>query len=463
MNAARTSTKTPETPVIEISSASGYETDIKLFGSRYKQGGRTVYALDLSLAQIADLITPPNPDVASPGNRAIRPKHAHDFATYLRQRKDWVMPGMLLRAPGIFDFDMQAEVGGVQFGVISFARRAMADLHILDGQHRILGINYAQQGIAADLDKARSNLAAARKTDPKGAAMLEAKERIAKLDLERERLEMERASIQIFVEEDLRAYRQMFFDIADNALGITASVKSRFDSRKVVNRALPLAEEHPLLAGRIDPERDRAGRGSPYLMGAKHVAEIIRTVNVGLDGRVSRRQEEEFKEDVMANRTKDFLTLLAETMPDMQAIVLGQLSPLELRAKSLLGSVLFVRILGGVYFDLVVDRAWDRELVKAFFSKLAPHMSGPAYEGDIWTEHVPDNIFTPGAMAPRQRRQDLKALREEILGWAIDKPAFLDAEPAPRPETVPEEVSTEEEMRVVDEILATNLPKGKSK
>ena len=38
------------------------------------------------------------------------------------------------------------------------------------------------------------------------------------------------------VEDDSTAYKQMFFDIADNALGITSSVRARFDSRKVVNR-----------------------------------------------------------------------------------------------------------------------------------------------------------------------------------------------------------------------------------
>lgn len=460
MSATRTNTKPrpkEENAVKDIPAVTGYDTDISLFASRYKQGGRVVYSLDLSLAQIISLVTIPDPNVTLPGNRQIRPAHADGFAKYLRLREDWVMPGMILRAPGIFKFDVQAEVGGVQFGVISFPKKAMADLHILDGQHRILGIARANDQITSELDKARSNLANARRADPKGVTVAEAQTRITKLEKERDRLQEERASIQIFVEENLTAYRQMFFDISDNQLSITASVRSRFDSRKVVNRALPLVQEHPLLQGRVDAERDRVGRGSPYMLGAKHVVEVIRTVNVGLDGRVSRRQESEFDEEVMANRAKDFFTMLVEAFPQMQAITLGQLSTDLLRKTSLLGSVLFVRILGGVYYDLLVDRKWERDDVKAFFVKLAPHVSGPVYQGDIWTEHVPDNILSEGAMAPRGRRQDLKALKNAVTGWAIDKPAWLDEKPAPRPED--EEPSTEEEMRVVDEILATNLKK----
>jgi hypothetical protein len=426
-------TKTTPKPTIAVPTASGYDADITLFASRYKQGGRTVYGLDLSLAQVASLITPPDPNAVSPGNRAIRPAHADAFAKYIREREDWVMPGMILRAPGIFKFEVQAEVAGVQFGIISFPRLSMTDLHILDGQHRILGIFRAQKQIGEDLDKARSNLALAKRNDPKGRAVTDAQERIAKLDYQRKRLDSERASIQIFVEEDPTAYRQMFFDIADNALGITASVKSRFDSRKVVNRALAPTMEHPLLTGRVDPEGDRVGRGSMYLLGAKHVAEVIRTVNVGLDGRVSRRQEEEFSEHAMADKTKDFFDMLVEAFPPLRAITLGQLTTDQLRRTSLLGSVLFIRILAGVYHDLLSDEHhWAREDVEKFFEKLAPHLEGPAYEGSIWLERTPD-IYSDGSFGPRGRRQDLAALKAALVGWALDKPKFLDAKPKARP------------------------------
>jgi hypothetical protein len=448
------STTTTTKPLPEVS---GYSDEITLYATRYKQGGRTVYSLDLSLAQVASMITRPDPTATNPGNRQIRPPHAEAFGKYIREHEDWIIPGMLLRSPNIFNFDIQADLGGVQFGILTFSRQTLNDLHILDGQHRILGVYLGFDALNRDLDKARSNLALARRNEgASGAAVKDAQRRIAALDKTRKRLDDERVSLQIFVESDPVAYRQMFFDIADNALGITASVRTRFDSRKVVNRALPLvSDSHELLKARVDEEGDRVGRGSVYLMGAKHVAEIIRTVNVGLDGRVSRRQEEEFDEKVMADKTKDFLDVLTEAFPQMRAITLGQLTTDQLRRTSLLGSVLFLRVLGGVYHDLLDPElhAWSREDVVKFFAKLAPHLEGPAYPGSIWLEHLPE-IYTDGSFGPRGRRQDLQALKIALVDWALDKPKWLNAKPAPRPEDVPEEVSTEEEMRVVDEILA---------
>ena len=420
-------------PVAEVS---GYSSDIKFYATRYKQGGRTVYSLDLSLEQINSLITPPDPTKASPGNRAIRPAHADGFAKYLRERPDWVMPGMILRAPAVFEFDVQAEIGGVQFGIISFPRRAAADLHILDGQHRILGISRAMQSIADDLDKARSQLASARRVEPGGNAEKLAREKIAQLEKQRARLINERASMTIFVEEDPVAYKQMFFDIADNALGITASVRARFDTRKVVNRALDGTMTHPLLTGRVDPESDRIGRGSPYLMGAKHVAEIVRTLTVGLDGRVSKRQEAELKERDLADRAHKFFDILVEAFPAVRALVDGQITPDGLRKTSLLGSVLFLRVLAGTLYDLTTEHAFTDEMVEGFFAKLAPHVNGSVTSTSIWATQMNGEVFNVGAFSPRSRRQDLKAIKNFLVEWAIIKPDFVAAAPVapPKPE-----------------------------
>ena len=34
----------------------GYDPDIQFYATRYRQGGRTVYSLDLALTQIAELL-----------------------------------------------------------------------------------------------------------------------------------------------------------------------------------------------------------------------------------------------------------------------------------------------------------------------------------------------------------------------------------------------------------------------
>ena len=64
-------------------------------------------------------------------------------------------------------------------------------------------------------------------------------------------------TIQIVLENDPKAYKQMPYDIAGDAKGFTGSVRTRFDSTKIVNRCLEVVMEHPLLENNVDIEQDR--------------------------------------------------------------------------------------------------------------------------------------------------------------------------------------------------------------
>jgi DNA-sulfur modification-associated len=405
----------------------GYDPDVRFYATRYRQGERTVYSLDLALTQIAELLPAPDPANPTEGNRRIRESHARGFAEYVRQQREWVAPALLLRGPDIFRFEARERIGGTEFGVLSFPRLASTDLRILDGQHRILGIHFAIQGIAADLEKARSGLAAAKRTEAEPAVIAQFQEKIDLLNAQRERFARERTSLQIFIEDDQVAFKQMFFDIADNALGITSSVRARFDSRKVVNRSLEEVMKHALLQNRVDREQDRIGHGNPNLMGAKHVAEIIRTLAVGIEGRIGRRLEDELHEDALVQQTNEFLDALVAAFPPLDAVIDGRKTPEDLRKTSLLGSTVMFRVLAGTYAELVEAYGFDEEEVTEFFRKLAPHMDGPVTKDSIWITEVPDDIFTPGALAPRSRRQDLKSLRDTLVSWArqVTTPPFL--------------------------------------
>lgn len=404
----------------------GYDPDVRFFATRYRQGTRTVFSLDLSLTQIAGLLPTPNPANPTEGNRRIKEGHARGFGDYVRSQAEWVAPALVLRAPDIFGFDVRESIGGTEFGVISFPRLASTDLRILDGQHRILGIHMAIQGIADDIEKARSSLAAARRTDAEPALLTQFQEQIERLSEQRERFDRERTSLQIFIEDDQAAYKQMFFDIADNALGITSSVRARFDSRKVVNRSLEDVMRHALLRGRVDPEQDRVGRNNPNLMGAKHVAELIRTIAVGIDGRIGRRLEDELREDALVQKTNNFLDTLLASFAPLASVADDELAPEELRKTSLLGSTVVLRVLAGTYTELVDRQKLDDDDIIDFFRKLAPHMEGPVASDSIWLRHVTDEVFSEGALAPRSRRQDLKALRDALVSWATTEPAWLD-------------------------------------
>jgi hypothetical protein len=411
---------------------SGYSPNETFFATRYHQGGRTVYSIDLSLTQIAALIPAPNPDKSNEGNRQVKVSHARGFGEYVRDKAEWIAPALVLRAPDIFAFDVRESVEGTEFGVLAFPKHAREDLRILDGQHRILGIHLAIGGIGDDLERARTVLAAAKRNGDNAATIAAAQERVNQLTSQRERFARERTTLQIFVEDDQIAYRQMFFDIAENALGITSSVKARFDSRKVVNRALEPVMNHALLKDRVDPEQDRVSRNNPNLMGAKSVAEIIRTVAVGIDGRIGRRLEDELNEGELVENTNNFLDVLLEAFPDLAAVADGEKSPQELRQSSLLGSIVVLRVLAGVYSDLTGPRhKFAEDEVTEFFASLAPHMHAPVRADSIWVQQVPNEVFAEGSSGPRSRRQDLKQFRDSLVDWAAKNPEWLnESEPA---------------------------------
>ena len=166
---------------------------------------------------------------------------------------------------------------------------------------------------------------------------------------------------------------------------------------------------------------------NPNLVGAKHVAEIVRTLAVGIDGRIGRRLEDELREDALVQRSNNFFDALLTGFPTLAAVADNDLTPEELRKSSLLGSTTVLRVLAGVYYQLAEVQKYDEEEVAEFFANLAPHTSAPVDSESIWVRHVPDDIFVLGASGPRARRQDLKTLRDAIVDWAINDPSWLSA------------------------------------
>ncbi len=398
----------------------GYDTEDRYYATRYQQGGRTVYSIDLSLAQVAGSLPRPDPNRPTPGNRRVKDSHARSFGKYVREKETWIAPALLLRAPDMFSFKVEREVEGTQFGILSLPRLARTDLKILDGQHRILGLYYAVDDLAAELESNRSQMVAARRQENPDLEQ-HFQDKVRELEEQRSRLHRERISVQVHIEEDLNEFKQMFVDIADNALGIQSAIRVRFDSRKVVNRSLEDVLKHALLVDRVDLEQDRVGGSSPCLLGAKHVADIIRTVTVGLAGRVGRRQENELREAALVENTNNFLDTLVGGFPALESVVDGSSTPEVLRKTSLLGSATMLRVLAGVYQELNKDN-WSDDEIQEFFSKLAPSMGAPIKQGSPWMEA---GVFSDGAMAPKARRQDLEALARTTVRWARETPKWL--------------------------------------
>lgn len=428
----------------EVGNLSGYSDSDQYLATRFTQGGRDVYCIDLSVPQLVATLPKPDHTRQLDGNRKINLKHASDFGTYVRENKSWIIPPLLLRAPEhTFEFEPKTSIGGTVWGVLTLPRLARHDLKIVDGQHRILGFHLAFEDLQEERDVARGKLhTSERHGDTK--EQRQQKKQVAAISTDHQRLAQERVAVQIVIVDADEEYKQMFVDIANNAKGISRSVTARFDNRRIVNRCLDSVMEHRLLKDRVDIERDRVLGKNENLMGVKHVADIIRTLHVGISGYITKKRERDFNETGMIDVTTNFLDTLIEGFDDFAAIVDDSLTPPDLRARSLLGSTTMQRVLAGVYHDLIINpssntirpprdpdqpdairvpRQRSRSEVARFFQILAPHMTAPVDEDSIWRRKTAQ--FAPEASAPRAGAQELKELTAEIRNWAVTPPEWL--------------------------------------
>lgn len=405
----------------EEQTLSGYETADEYWATMYSQGGRRVYNIDLSLMAVASTLPRPNPSQPTAGNRRVKEQHAKSFSEYVLENENWVAPSLMLRGPSVFRFQKEKQVQGAQFGILSIPRNARVDLRIIDGQHRILGFCLANEFIAQEMEKIRSHISTAKRD---GDQELEAHwlGQMPKWEALKKRLQNERISVQIHVVDDEAEYKQMFVDVADNALGISSAIRARFDSRKAVNRALEEVLKHSLLDGRVDMEQDRISGSSTYILGAKHIADIIRTLYKGISGRISKKEEQQIDEGALVESTNHFFDTLVDSFHELTEVSNEEMTPEQLRKSSLLGSATMIRILAGVYYQLEADE-WTQEEIGEFFSTLSPMMHAPIEKDSKWFE-IPEikkhGVFSENMYAPNARRQTVDILYKSILQLAED-------------------------------------------
>lgn len=404
--------------------ATGYDPNEHFFASRFRQGGREIYSLDFSVRELVTFLPKPDPEKvldASSTQRRIIPAHAKGFGDYVKDSRDWVSPALLLRAPPIFEFRRYEaiEAGTTQFGLLAVPKDARSEIEIVDGQHRTLGFHLAWEALSGDISRAREHLARSRQTD-EPALVGNAEKDLAHHIARRDELAAERVLVQIVVVETREAARRIFLDINDNAKGITGAVKSRFDDRKVVSRALnKVLADSDLLEGRVDLEQDRVLGKSKYLLGAKHVADILRALVVG-NGRVGKRLESELDEAAIAQEFGVFSEVLQRSFPALAQVVGGTLSTAQLRQQDLVGSNVMLRALASVWYELRRE-GWKSVQIAEAFAKMAPHMAAPVFADatDTWFR---TGVFEPrleGASSPRSRLQDFRTLTASIVAMCM--------------------------------------------
>lgn len=413
--------------MVEKMSLSGYEQHKQVMAQRYHLGkSGWVYLISLPLQLVATHLPIPDPDQPFPGNRRVSLKHATAFSRYWRSNAGtWAVPPLMLDTvyPLKEGFEPKYEAGGVELGVLALPHNSAAELDILDGQHRILGWKIATDQIALELKDARTELARSKEVEnAEGVQIFEKK--VTALSDEQKRLITEFVTLAILEGVSTERHKQIFSDIANNAMGITKSVTVSFDRRSVLNRvAMDLAEHSSLLGGRVDFEKDRVTGSNPNLISGKNVSDLVRHAVLGIDGRMTARREGEIKESAIADIAENFLAALVEGFPQLEDVAAGDLEPIDFRTESLLSSATMLRVLAGAYHIIAVDIS-DEKLAHvtgeghqeavALFEELADHMSYP-----IASEWMDTEVFpSADAKAPSSRSQDLKFLTTTVAGWA---------------------------------------------
>ena len=408
---------------MDLTGVTGAQRYDRYVAVRSTQGGRTLYTIQVGLSDLPVLLPVPDPDRPTPGNRRVNQTHAKKFGEYIQKNRDWVAPPLLARDDGHCVFREQRVIPGTMaLGTLDvpWAAGASRALKIIDGQHRVLGIHLQIKEIEDGISRTEEEFLRAKDDGLRG----ELEQRLKGFNQRLEHLQTEHATLQIYVESDLNGFEQMFYDVADNALGINQAVKVRFDSRKVLNRTLYEVAKHPLLRDRVDEEQDRIRDNNANLLGAKHVIDLVRTVNVGITGRIGQKREKELDEPTLIETANDFFNCLLDAFPILEDLVGGVITASELRKRSLLGSVGMLRVLAGVFYELREDDRTDDEIVQ-FYARLASHMAAPVAPDSLWRTTAAKEFIAEGASGPTTLYQNLRGLTEEITSWYADPPAVL--------------------------------------
>lgn len=302
---------------------------------RFSQGGRDVYYFALDLETLDGLLPQRVEDsVVRDANRRLTPTHAKNIQRYLEEEDNWLLGAMMLGiAPDAVEFepypDEQDQPENPNFGALRILTNRVNTMRIFDGQHRRRAV---QDGLAELSDA----------NDKRSASKLE---------------ELRKASMTIvlYAEDNIGTLRQMFVD-ASKTKRIEGNTVTRFDQRDAFNlAAVWLADNSTLLQGRVEMERSSVSTSSQYLLAINQLATILKSLEVGYHGRVSRDMNDLLMQDLdsLYDRCRvwadEFMPAARE---EYRGLTTGEIENVEIsqwRARTFSYNVTFMRVLAGCY------------------------------------------------------------------------------------------------------------------
>jgi hypothetical protein len=413
---------------------SGYAETDDYIGVAHHQHHLRLATVQLPWPSLIKMVRLPDPGRQTDYNRPLRPGHAQKFMQYLDVvDQAYTPPIALFTDPANLELeeikDLPQSIGNVRFVMAKFIRSARDQVHVLDGQHRIFGAHLLEAKYQEDLASAREQYRRAEKFE--GTELIEeARGRVKTVQDKIARFGAMTVSVQIALTGDRGVAKQIFADVADNALGISRSILSEFSTRSAFNRAAQeLAQKD--LAGVVDNVKDRMSRSNPHWLSLKDVVNVVQVLELPLTKRWSHKLEEKLDEGKIYKQGAVYFAGLAEAFPEVRLVLDGEVSGPDLRLGgeklSLLGSTTMVRVLASAYRVLREGDDQNHPLqhdeIVDFFASL-PMQAG--FTGETREEAQPlldtrwleTGKFSYPYVAPVARTQDIEELTGVIVGWA---------------------------------------------
>ena len=376
----------------------GAQYSLRVPAHRFRQGGRDVYSFALDLATLDGLLPERiDEEMVQDVNRRLTPSHAKNIQRYLESaRTNWLLGALLLGiAPDAVEFVPYADENNQStdnFGELRILTTRKSSMKIFDGQHRRRAIADALSELESD-ERRSDQLAALRQSS---------------------------LPVVLYVEEDIKALRQMFVD-ASKTKAIESNTVTRFDERDAFNlAAMWLSENSDLFRGRVEMERTTVRRASEYLIAINQLAATLKTLDVGYSGRVSRERNSEHMLDLNALYDRclkwadDFLPAARSEYDDLIAGETDDSEIPKLRPTTFAFNAAVVRILAGCYHEWTRDNSdW---IPLAAFIRQASLMPGQSEgQGSLL---VDAGVVPPGGTTPLPRAQEMTKAINYIVSKA---------------------------------------------
>lgn len=401
----------------------GYDEYESYWAIEYHQGGRQTFEVNLPLSSVPRFVAAPDPNRPVEGNRRVDVRHAANIAQYICDRDDGLIPTIVLRCPSrTMEFEPNDDVragGAVRFGTLRIPKSKAQDLHIVDGQHRVLGLEMATKDLSDRRLKLKSDIAEAQ--DGQNMILVEQyRKELAMVEEKFARIARERVTLQIIVVDSVKEFKQIFVDVNDNAKGVKASVVIRFDSTNPTYQATVKLADHRLFANRVETEKNIVGDNSDQLVSLANISQFVRAASFGISGRISRAREKELRKDngPLVKAATDAIDRMLLAFPLLESVASGTVAPADARRKSPLARANTMRVL--IAADWALRELGVQEAqIQWQLSGLADELAGPFSKGNR-LHQASGNAFPLDAMAPGSRNQDLKDAVATILGFCAE-------------------------------------------